>query len=185
MDALDSGQPHDDGMTQSEESHAKQPDGSQSARYQCQLKILFAILLVVIFLVYGFTTHLIPSLSMEPTLKPGDHILTMRSWLAYPGGRLPARGDIIVFQWDPKKHPVLGDGEPGPVGASESDQGGPRRIGVFRTKGEVLIKRVAAIAGDKVQVRDDEVFVNGKRAEAPGAPEKLAADDSIGSRLPG
>src|SRR5213596_3627024 len=119
MDALDSGQPHD------EESHAKQPDSSQSARYQRQLKILFAILLVVIFLVYGFTTHLIPSLSMEPTLKPGDHILTMRSWLAYPGGRLPARGDIIVFQWDPKKNPILGDGEPGPAGASESEQGGP------------------------------------------------------------
>ena len=33
----------------------------------------------------------VPSESMEPTPQPGDQVLTMRSWLAYLGGRVPAR----------------------------------------------------------------------------------------------
>src|ERR1043165_7784571 len=40
--------------------------------HQHRMHVLFGVLLVVMFLVYAFTTHLIPSESMLPTLKPGD-----------------------------------------------------------------------------------------------------------------
>src|SRR6266545_6648673 len=67
-------------------------------------KVLLPILIVVAFLAWGFTANYIPSPSMLPTLRPGDHIITMKSWLAFPGGRAPARGDIIVFAL-PSKFP--------------------------------------------------------------------------------
>lgn len=116
-------------------------------------RILFPILLVLAFLAWGFTTNYIPSRSMEPTLRPGDHILTMRAWLAYPWGRTPARGDIIVFLVplpDQNKSPQ-----------SEPDQrlaaGSLRHV-----KGDILIKRVAGLPGETIQVQESRVWINGR-----------------------
>src|SRR5437588_9791049 len=67
-------------------------------RRRRQLIRLVPLLACLVFLVYGFNTNFIPSESMEPNLKPGDHILTMREWLAYPFGQMPARGDVILFR---------------------------------------------------------------------------------------
>ncbi|AKU91027.1 signal peptidase I [Vulgatibacter incomptus] len=90
----------------------------------------------------------IPSGSMLPTLHPGDVVLVNK--LAY-GVRLPWGGPA----WE---------------GA------GPRRgeVVVFRDPraGErELIKRVAGVAGDEIEVNDETLFVNGE-----AQPRSLATD---------
>jgi signal peptidase I len=73
----------------------------------------------------------IPSGSMAPTLRPGDHVLVDK--IAYRLGP-PARGDLVAL-------------------ASPVDDA-------------PLLKRVAAVGGDRVELRDGVLHVNGRpRAE--------------------
>ena len=130
-----------------------------------RLKIMFPFLLVLVFLVYAFTTNYIPSESMEPNIRPGDHILTMRTWLAYPGGRMPARGDIVVFNLPKEQDPQAGE-EGAQGGPEASDQGnkGLYRYGFFKMPpGDILIKRVIGLPGETVQLRGNTVYINGKK----------------------
>lgn len=103
--------------------------------------------------VYCFDTELIPSESMLPTLKPGDQILTMRAWIAYPRGAIPARGDIVLF------HTTAVNAAP-PVSSKGKKE--HRRIGIFRNEGEILIKRVVGLPGETIEVHGDDVLINGR-----------------------
>src|SRR5438105_2806382 len=132
-------------------------------RRRRQLIRLVPLLACLAFLVYGFSTNFIPSESMQPALKPGDHILTMREWLAYPLGRMPARGDIILFR--APESMASQDGEEadyGTAGAAEDDTSNPleklRGLGV-----DVLIKRVVGLPGDTVLIRGNDIYINGKK----------------------
>jgi signal peptidase I len=151
-----------------------------------RLKIIFPFLLVLVFLVYAFTTNFIPSESMQPTLNPGDHILTMRSWLAYPGGRMPARGDIIVFKL-PKSVEQNEDNGNGNANASDSDPGDSSDSGsvgglLHKPTADILIKRVVGLPGETVQVRGNDVYVNGKKIEQDY--KIIPVDDPDGADFP-
>lgn len=103
----------------------------------------------------------VPSGSMEPTVHIGDRIVVSK--MAY-GIRLPltdtyliryatpARGDVVVLEPpdDESKHATDGD-----------------------LIGSVLLKRVVAVAGDLVEVRDGHVHIDGR--EIPEARISLAA----------
>jgi signal peptidase I len=106
------------------------------------LRVLLPFLFVLAFLAWGFTTNYIPSTSMEPTLHPGDHILTMRAWLAYPGGRTPGRGDIVTFVPPPE--------------ALEGETTSKRTV-----RPEVWIKRVIGLPGEEIWIVGGRVLVNG------------------------
>lgn len=130
-------------------------DRKQRARkaYLRRLSWILAFLLVMVVFVYTLQFELIPSESMEPNLRPGDHIVSLRTWIAYPGGAMPARGDVILFDMT---HPQ---------NSSESDPSKPpprRPIGIFRTEGEIYIKRVIGLPGDTVQMSGRVVLINGK-----------------------
>lgn len=88
---------------------------------------------------YLLGTYKIPTESMVPTLQVGDYILVNR--IAYQdqfGGSQPQRGDIVVFS---AEH-LGADGE--------------------RRKQRTLIKRVAAVPGDRVESVDLQLTVNGQ-----------------------
>ncbi|MDB6140084.1 MAG: signal peptidase [Verrucomicrobiaceae bacterium] len=80
----------------------------------------------------------IPTASMAPTLCPGDGVLTTS--LSLTSGELH-RGQIIVF--DATKVPALGHGL-GPAG--------------------YWAQRVAALPGDRFQIKDGHVWINGAQA---------------------
>lgn len=106
------------------------------------------LLLVLGFIALAFTTAYIPSSSMEPLLKPGDHVLLMRTWAAYPFGVLPSRGDVITFHFS--------------QGAQMRDalaSGGSESTALKH--GEILIKRIVALPGETVQVVGNTVYING------------------------
>ncbi len=130
-----------------------------------RLKIMFPFLLVLVFLVWAFTTNFIPSESMEPTLKPGDHILTMRSWIAYPWGAMPARGDIVVFIL-PKEAEQKEAEQTGDDTADAATQDNQQSNSFWhRPHPDILIKRVIGLPGETVQMRGNDVYINGKKLQ--------------------
>lgn len=105
----------------------------------------FVIGLSLFLVVYLFfmQPHQVSGLSMFPTLHNGDYVLTDK--VSYRLG-LPKRGDIIVFHAPPAAHCPAGTG---------CD----------------FIKRVMGLPGESVEVKDNGIFINGKKMDEPYLPE--------------
>jgi signal peptidase I len=148
-------------------------------RRQRRYKFMLPFLLIMVFIAWAFTSNYIPSESMEPTLKPGDHIITMRTWLAFPMGRLPGRGDIIVFR-APKaaeKDNQNAPQDPNAAATAEASTTRNKILSALQQKGEdLLIKRVIGLPGETVQIRDRTVYINGRPLREDYAT--LPEDDS-------
>ena len=80
----------------------------------------------------------VPTSSMSPTLRPGDHVLANK--LAYRFGE-PRRGDLVVFR------------------APASDG--------------LMLKRIVALAGDRVGLEDGVLHVNGHAVREPFVDHRL------------
>ena len=103
--------------------------------------ILIAILLALFIRTFIVQAFKIPSGSMLPTLKIGDHLLVNK--FIY-GIRLPFTGSLLV----PFKKPGHGD------------------VIVFRfpkDRTTDYIKRVIGIPGDLIEIKDKELYRNGAR----------------------
>lgn len=102
--------------------------------------IVIAVLLALFIRTFIVQAFKIPSGSMLPTLKIGDHLLVNK--FIY-GVKIPFKGTTII----PIKNPKSGD------------------IIVFKFPEDPkldYIKRVVGVGGDRVAVRNKKVFVNGK-----------------------
>ena len=119
-----------------------------------------AILLALIIRAFIIQAFKIPSGSMEPTLLVGDHILVTK--FIY-GTHIPFTNDVVL----PFRSPKRGD------------------VVVFEyPKDESIdfIKRVIGLPGDRVQIINKQVYVNGVKLDEPyayhGDPEVLPAAES-------
>lgn len=112
------------------------------------------ILLTLIVAICGFTTNFIPSESMEPLLNPGDHILTMRFWMAYLPPMEPGRNDVIIFRIPDSQL----DSEGGQHDAQKEDT-----TGNGKPHESILIKRIVGLPGERIKIVNNVVFVNGAR----------------------
>ena len=109
--------------------------------------ILIAVILALFIRTFVVQAFKIPSGSMLPTLKIGDHLLVNK--FIY-GLRVPFAGTTII----PWKEPVRGD------------------IIVFRypkDRSTDYIKRVIGTPGDTVLIKDRVVIINGERVDDPHA----------------
>jgi signal peptidase I len=131
--------------------------------------VIAAAAVVVLARVLLFQPFIIPSASMEPTLQQGDYVVV--STLSYGlskhsipfspplfSGRLfnraPARGDIVVFKL-------------------------PREAG---TTGVDYVKRVIGLPGDRIQLKQGLVYINGApviRKPAPAGQEDAGGGISV------
>ena len=126
--------------------HDEAPPSDQPSRSRSAFKsfvewvVVLGGALLVAFVVKTFLIQAfyIPSSSMESTLLIGDRVLVNK--LSYRFGEVE-RGDILVFERPPQ------------------DTGNPDI--------KDLIKRVVALPGETVEVRDGEVFINGQRLQEP------------------
>jgi signal peptidase I len=127
--------------------------------------ILVAFILALLIKTFLVQAFYIPSASMVPTLEIGDRVLVNK--LVYDFG-VPQRNDVIVFE-DPN--------------AVEPDRGFFEGIWNWLTEGlgfateaeQDFIKRVIAVPGDELEIKEGHVFINGEPFdEAPGV--QLGAD---------
>ena len=97
----------------------------------------------------------IHSPSMEPALRPGDRVIVDK--LRY---RLadPRRGDVVVFD------------KPAQTGGSAEVKD--------------LVKRIIALPGDEIEVRDGIVYLNGKVLKEPYLRQGTVTTDVARQRLP-
>jgi signal peptidase I len=118
-----------------------------------ELVLIVAVALGLALAIQAFLVkpYRIPSESMEPTLDVGQRVLVSR--VNYKVSD-PDRGDIVVF------HPPEG-AESNECGTSHpDDQVCPRPV---REQSDVnFIKRVVALPGDTLSVRNGYAVVNGK-----------------------
>ena len=119
---------------------------------------LVLAILIKSFLVQAF---FIPSVSMQPTLRPGDRIIVCRICKVFSD---VSYGDVVVFS-DP--HPAPHE-QRGILGGFVHWLG--EGIGVARPEDDDFIKRVVALEGDTWEMRRGVLFVNGARI-----PERYVA----------
>ncbi|HZD60054.1 MAG TPA: signal peptidase I [Anaerolineae bacterium] len=107
-------------------------------RFWSTLSEFVVLVLIAFVLAMGIRTAVaevrwVPTGSMEPTIKPGDRLFTVKLNYYF---KEPARGDIVVFNVPPQV---------------KREQNMPP-----------FVKRVIGLPGDTVEVRGGKVYVNGK-----------------------
>lgn len=123
--------------------------------------VAVAIFLALAVQAYAVKPYRIPSGSMEPTLDIGERVLVQR--VTHRLGSDPSVGDIVVF------HPPAGaDGVPAQCGAPAVD-GRPCSEPTSGKSDQTFIKRVVAVGGDTVSIRNGLAVVNGRVQPAPFA----------------
>jgi signal peptidase I len=134
--------------------------------------ILVAVLLALGIRAFLIEPYSIPSGSMLPTLLVGDHLFVNKfvygirvpfTDARLPGLRDPARGDVVVFS-------VARDGRE--IHPADRHPDLPR---------ERFVKRIVGLPGDRIEVRGEEVLLNGEPL-----PRRLTGDtfeDGIGRPL--
>jgi signal peptidase I len=113
----------------------------QGTRRQIISLLGFLFILALIFSTYNeylfknkiVQAYHIPSASMSPTLRKGDHILAAKYNFSREKTR---RGDVIVFKYPKDK---------------KTD----------------YVKRVIGLPGEKINILNNEVFINGRRLDEP------------------
>jgi signal peptidase I len=122
----------------------KQPEAANQPRSKTrELLETAAVALVLAFGVRAevASAYFIPSESMLPTLQVGDRIVVEKVSQRFG---VPHRGDVVVFDPPPRAH-----GRPG----------------------DVWVKRVVALPGETVAIREGRVFIDGKALVEPYARE--------------
>ncbi|MFB6889382.1 signal peptidase I [Kitasatospora sp. NPDC056327] len=138
------------------------------------LIVVVALIVALVMKTFMVQVFVIPSGSMEQTIRIGDRVLVDKftPWF----GAVPERGEVVVFKdpggWLEKEH---GPSTDGPL------LGGAKQVlafvGLLPSDSEQdLIKRVIGVGGDTVECCDEQgrVSLNGKPLEepylAPGNP---------------
>jgi signal peptidase I len=146
--------------------------GSPEPWWEQARTILIAVLIALAIRAFVIEPFRIPSGSMLPTLLIGDHLFVNKfvygpkvpfTDMRLPGLREPERGDIIVFT-------VARDG-------SETVPADRHR----RLPTEEYVKRIVGVPGDRVEFRNDQVFVNGEPMMV--TPTKATFVDGVGREL--
>lgn len=119
--------------------------------------LLGAVILAVLIKSLLIQPFEIPSQSMHPTLQVGDRVMVSK--VSYLFGE-PGRGDVVVFS---------------PPGRTRPDRNllevvwheVREAFGWYDISEADLIKRVIATGGDVIEIRRDEVRVNGELLDEP------------------
>ena len=127
-------------------------------RFETLRAVFWAALIALAIRSFVIEPFKIPSGSMIPTLLVGDYVLVNK--FAY-GLRLPFTGTLLVPIGAPKRGDVI----------------------VFRFPDdprEDYIKRVIGLPGDRIEVRDKRLYINGQLVERKPDGEYVQAPGDIG-----
>ncbi len=140
--------------------------------------IVIAVILALLFRYFIGTPTIVKQVSMYPTLVQ-DQRLWLNRW-----GRttktMPERGDIITFEAPSKKMYTQSEiDENNPVAKYENE---PTNIFskfvyyVLEIGKESYIKRVIALPGEHVQIKDGKVYINNEELDEPYLQDGIITD---------
>lgn len=140
--------------------------------------IIIAIVLALLFRYYIGTPTIVKQVSMYPTL-----VENQRLWLNRWGRTthtLPKRGEIITFEAPSKKQYTAKEiDKNNPVAKYENEPKtwfGKFTYNVLEIGKESYIKRVIALPGEHVQIKDGEVYINGEKLEEDYLQDGIVTD---------
>ncbi len=139
------------------QDRGEREDAKRSFWRELPLLVVVALVVAVLIKTFLVQAFYIPSASMADTLVEGDRVMVNK--LAYRFGD-PEPGDVVVFD-NPRD--VEGDGE-SILGAVLRHIG--ESLGVS-SPDSALIKRVVAVEGQTIEIRDNEVLVDGVAVDEP------------------
>jgi signal peptidase I len=142
---------------------SRKVSGAFSEFWEIIKTLLWAAIIAVVIRTFAYEPFNIPSGSMIPTLLVGDYLFVSKtaygySKFSFPGGIVPVEGRI--WEGTPKRGDVV----------------------VFRPPGEPetdFIKRVIGLPGDRVQMRNGILIINGQPVERQRIEDYVDPDDRV------
>lgn len=141
--------------------------------------ILIALVLALVIRYYVGTPTIVQQVSMYPTLKQNQRLILNR-WVRTTK-TMPNRGDIITFEAPSSDSYILPtQSDSNNVTAKYSNEptsffGKLVRYGLEIGK-DSYIKRVIALPGEHVQIKDGKVFINGEQLQEDYLPSGIVTD---------
>ena len=140
--------------------------------------IIIAIVLALLFRYFIGTPTIVQQVSMKPTLEQ-DQRLWLNRW-SRTTKTLPERGEIITFEAPSKKSYTSTEiDNDNPVAKYENE---PTNIFGKFTKyvleigKESYIKRVIALPGEHVEIKEGKVYINGEELDEPYLQDGVVTD---------
>jgi signal peptidase I len=144
--------------------------------------IVIAIFLALLIRTFVIQAFKIPSGSMIPTLTIGDHILVNRFIyglkIPFMGSRFfilrqPRRGDIVVFSFPGNKEKEECRSLPENIASRIKNVWNNKNpVYLFKDDCRDFIKRVVGVGGDKLEIKNKIVYINGTALVEPYAEHK-------------
>jgi len=125
-----------------------------------ELPVLLVVALAVAVVIKTFLVQpfYVPSESMLPTIETNDRVMVSKLNYRFAD---PRRGEIVVFT-SPFNDEVDQESIPQAVVRHVLEA-----IGIQTASADDLIKRIVAVGGDTVEIRDGSLYVNGELADEP------------------
>lgn len=128
--------------------------------------ILIAVVLTLLFRYYIATPTVVKQVSMYPTLENNQRLIVSRTFRIT--GNMPERGDIVTFEAPSYTYSSSTVDQSNPVAIySEENRGVISSFfyNVLEITKRSYIKRVIAMPGEHVQIKEGKVFINGEELE--------------------
>lgn len=138
--------------------------------------IIIALVLAILFRYFIGTPTIVKQVSMYPTLVQ-DQRLWLNRW-GRTTKKLPEKGQIITFEEPSKTNYSYSEiDESNPVAQYDKKTGFKWFINNFLEIGKrSYIKRVIALPGEHVEIKNEKVYINGQEIDEPYLQDGVVTD---------
>ena len=142
--------------------------------------IVIALILAMLFKVFIGVPTIVKHKSMVPTLQENQRLILKRTFRIT--GNMPKVGDMITFEAPSKFYDELSKNQSNPVAVYDRQINGifnKLLYHVFEVTKVSYIKRVIAIEGQHVVIRDGKVYVDEKELEETYLSSEVRTESKI------
>ena len=131
--------------------------------------IIIAVVIAILIKYFVGTPTIVKQTSMWPTLEQNDRLILNR--LPRTFGEMPERGDIITFEAPSNNATgLIAEEIDNPIAKYDNEPTtwwGKFTYHVLEIGKESYIKRVIALPGEHIEIKDGKVYINGEELDEP------------------